>query len=719
MNKLIITELEFQNFLSYGDYKTSMAMSGLGPVLIVGDKSDERGDYSKSNGAGKSTITTAILWALFGRTFSLAKPGDKVVNWFTDKNCYVRIKTADGWEITRTRKMEGYNELAVTHNGDDKTLSTLSNTEEFIHKYFGLDFDIFTSSVFFGQFSKSFLELNDQKRRAALEKLLNLDKLNGWAEVAKIKLDRTNGELTKCVAKIEPTDNEIARLNSQKAAVAELIDGFDKDRKSKIISLREQLLGEEATLSKIEMPDIDKLKAKWNAMSKILERLNQYELKRTTLSENIIKLSNSISVNSSAIAKLQNRLKTAKVYDIDALILEHSNNANIKSATSSLALQIKEKEKSIMEKEAKLDNIRESIDTWHKEAGTICPHCKQKITGEYIEQTCAPLMEESSKIESLIAGMRDEVSKLQIEYDSIPQPTSPISVDEANEINSSISVMQDELDRLIELNGAHEQQISSNTSEVSSISLLVERVGKQANEHKPTMTIDEAMKIDSYRKTIETNIASIKDKMSTLEKQDNPHIQSMQLIDKQIDEATNSLKNLEIVRSKLHTLFSHIDYIRAAYKDRNKIKQYILSNLIPILNKRIQYYLDAFDCEFAMEFTPALSVLPSKWDYQLCSGGERKRIDMAMMFALYDLYIVMYGQQCNIMVLDEVDGRLDADGIEAFINIVNNDFNGSDTKGQKPDTILIISHRPEMLDAFPSKILVRKSEGFSLIESAV
>jgi DNA repair exonuclease SbcCD ATPase subunit len=121
-----------------------------------------------------------------------------------------------------------------------------------------------------------------------------------------------------------------------------------------------------------------------------------------------------------------------------------------------------------------------------------------------------------------------------------------------------------------------------------------------------------------------------------------------------------------------------------------------------------------------MEFTPTLAVLPSKWDYHLCSGGERKRIDMAIMFALYDLYIHMYGQQCNIMVLDEVDGRLDADGIQAFINIIYNDFSGSNADSRpKPGSILIISHRSEMLDAFPSKILVKKSQGFSFIESVI
>ena len=89
------------------------------------------------------------------------------------------------------------------------------------------------------------------------------------------------------------------------------------------------------------------------------------------------------------------------------------------------------------------------------------------------------------------------------------------------------------------------------------------------------------------------------------------------------------------------------------------------------------------------------------------------------MFGLYDLYIHMYGQQCSMMVLDEVDSRLDADGIESFIDIIYNDFYDKSDSRPKPDTILVISHRPEMLDAFPTKIVVEKRDGFSFIESVI
>lgn len=719
-NKLVITEVEFSNFLSYGDYKTSLNLSDLGPVLIVGDRSEEISDgFLKSNGAGKSTITTAILWALFGRTFSLPKPGDKIVNWSIGKNCYVKLKTNDGWEIKRTRKMAGDNELSLNINGDDKTLSTPTNTEKFIHDHFGLDFDIFTSSVFFGQFSKSFLELSDQKRRAALERLLNLDKLNVWAAVAKQKLDRVETELTKVTTKIESYRSEFDRLNEQKKLIGQLQKQFEEDRKNKISQLNNESSEYKKKLRAIVLPDLDKLKSKWDAMAKIFDRLSKYNAKKILLEESIVRSEEIINGNTTSIDRINRQLESTKNYDIAALEAEHKKNDQIEQTANKIQGDIREKEKQIIQKRTELKGLLESVGEWEEKLDTVCPYCNQEITGDYARHACKPYLEKADNTKVELSNLEKELKKHRDKLSNIPVISNPITIDEALRVNSSFNMMREEKDRLTNKNSELSIAAADSKSEIESISKLVDRVDKQAKEHMPTMTMDEAREISAGRDRLKDLISSTTNKIEEITAQPNPHAKSLGLIDDQINQISETLNVSKTTRTRLHLLFNHLSYIRSAYKDRTKIKSYILSNLIPILNKRIQYYLESFDCEFAMEFTPSLSILPSKWDYHLCSGGERKRIDMAMMFALYDLYIHMHGQQCNIMVLDEVDGKLDADGIESFINIINNDFNNLEKARPKPDSILIISHRPEMLDAFPSKILVKKSQGFSFIESVI
>ena len=105
------------------------------------------------------------------------------------------------------------------------------------------------------------------------------------------------------------------------------------------------------------------------------------------------------------------------------------------------------------------------------------------------------------------------------------------------------------------------------------------------------------------------------------------------------------------------------------------------------------------------------------WGYEFESGGERKRTDVAFMFAMFDFHEEMYGRQCNILVLDEVDGRLDDDGIDSLIGIIKNDL------ASKVESIMVISHRNMMHDIFPREIRVKRAgaegfRGFSQLEVA-
>jgi DNA repair exonuclease SbcCD ATPase subunit len=80
------------------------------------------------------------------------------------------------------------------------------------------------------------------------------------------------------------------------------------------------------------------------------------------------------------------------------------------------------------------------------------------------------------------------------------------------------------------------------------------------------------------------------------------------------------------------------------------------------------------------------------------------------MLAAFDFHEVMYGRQSNILVLDEVDGRMDDDGIDGLINIIKQEL------ASKAETILIVSHRNQMHDVFDKEIKVIKSDNTSRIK---
>jgi exonuclease SbcC len=110
---------------------------------------------------------------------------------------------------------------------------------------------------------------------------------------------------------------------------------------------------------------------------------------------------------------------------------------------------------------------------------------------------------------------------------------------------------------------------------------------------------------------------------------------------------------------------------------------------------------------------PTLDILISdssgRREYELFSGGEAFRINIAIRLALSRVLAGRAGARLRTLVIDEGFGSQDAEGrqrlIEA-INLVSRDF----------AKILVITHLDELKDAFPSRIEVTKTENGSQVE---
>jgi DNA repair exonuclease SbcCD ATPase subunit len=89
------------------------------------------------------------------------------------------------------------------------------------------------------------------------------------------------------------------------------------------------------------------------------------------------------------------------------------------------------------------------------------------------------------------------------------------------------------------------------------------------------------------------------------------------------------------------------------------------------------------------------------------SGGERKRIDFAVLLALQSLVAERVGMGIGLIVLDEVLDELDDDGIERAIDIVKE-------LGQTRP-VFLISHNDSVKNQFEDIISVSKSGGVSSV----
>lgn len=72
--------------------------------------------------------------------------------------------------------------------------------------------------------------------------------------------------------------------------------------------------------------------------------------------------------------------------------------------------------------------------------------------------------------------------------------------------------------------------------------------------------------------------------------------------------------------------------------------------------------------------------------YKAASGGERRRIDIALMFALAEIAEAAYGLDAGTMFMDEVLDSVDAEGIEAACDVI--------AEIAQTRCVVVISHNP-------------------------
>jgi len=784
MAKLNIDKIYIRNFRSYGDYDTELKLDGLGHALILGEVATNDKE-NKSNGSGKSSISEAILWCLFGRLSSKDRPADHVVNKKVGHSCMVTITTTDGYRVTRTRKMDAHNELLIVDpNGEDISQATTKQAQIQLNKLFDLDYYIFTSSIFFAQFGMSFLELTDQKRKKTLEKLMHLDRFDHYVEVCKEKIQELTLSLAKYDTAIASYNNEINRIVNQIEETKQDKKKYEEDRQARMVThkrnitllneqrkidaenIQKRISSAKTELDQIKTYDLNTIRNQWeehnNKVKKQNDKLEKYktilhEAEKLQAIRESLEQSKPTNGHAEKIQKWKeqleaslkeyNKLEEPDLEDIEKQWEKENQKQEkingTKNDIEKLNIKIARQQSQIESKENRIESLK-SIE------GQVCQNCDQKIPKSHVEKNNKQLIIEMNEIKEIINNYEKEKEMLIKHIKQLENVPAPIvTIDNAKNAIKTKDRKKQELQMLknavldaIEDKKKSENKIIEIDKKIIVINEDIQKKRSKAQNSieeakkaildldgkKPAVSIDkaESHKIEFDMKTRE--IDGLQESMQNLDKnrdlrekeinteikrikyENNPHDKILETLDKTVLEIKEKQTNSKSEITSLNFKSKHLEYIRSAYSDRRKIKSFLLSKIIPYLNERIRYYLNSFDCNYSIEFTDAIQVRSEQWPYELWSGGERKRIDLAIMFAIHDMHTSLYDQQCNVLVFDEVDGRLDGDGIQRFIEVLFNEFSSDKVSN------LVISHKDAMVDSFPTKIIIRKdSDGFSRI----
>jgi DNA repair exonuclease SbcCD ATPase subunit len=145
------------------------------------------------------------------------------------------------------------------------------------------------------------------------------------------------------------------------------------------------------------------------------------------------------------------------------------------------------------------------------------------------------------------------------------------------------------------------------------------------------------------------------------------------------------------------------------------IKSRIIKNYIPVINSTINKYLT--DMNFFVNFhldEEFNETIKSRhrdvFTYASFSEGEKKKIDLALLFAWRSIASMKNSITTNLLILDEIlDGSLDDQATESFLDIMGGMQSGTNT--------FVISHKPKEIlqDKFDRCIQFAKKGNFSRI----
>jgi DNA repair exonuclease SbcCD ATPase subunit len=186
--------------------------------------------------------------------------------------------------------------------------------------------------------------------------------------------------------------------------------------------------------------------------------------------------------------------------------------------------------------------------------------------------------------------------------------------------------------------------------------------------------------------------------------------------DRKIETSEEKVKELE---GKIESLQKELLILENAkfVVSEEGVKTFIVKKMINVLNSQLNYYLKALEapctCNFDEMFEETIyNDAGKECSYFNFSGGERKRIDVAVLFTFQDVLRSQSGISVNLSMYDELlDAGLDDRGIEKVLDLLREKVD------KHNDAIYIVSHKASTKNNIDNVILLQKNNGVTKIVS--
>ena len=695
---MLPVKLKLENFFSHKCSEVDFSL--FNSALLVGSVD---GDYSRSNGSGKSAVMEAILWCLYNKSRSTTM--DDVITWGENK-CEVSLQFSHGesqYLVKRTRmRNTSTSTVDLSTIGEDgkwKSLSgsTTGETNDRIVSLLKIDYKTFVNSAYFRQNDISeFATSEATQKTEILKSLVDISKWDLYERDAKKKAKDVQTEIIKFQARYDALNSEVETLLLSEGELSSALTNLEERSKEKEIlqedveDLSEKYL---KTKNNIDTASWDK------ASSEIISLKVQGKDLKFRFDQVLSTLTKRLEKNEEISSKLQGLNKKIKTLSFDP---------DVDQKMEKLSSEWIEYSGGFQQAKIKLKELSEV----HLHQGS-CYTCDQSVDDEIyarlkaehtnsIEHYTKKKVSSESRI-NYLSGLKKEIEKQKEDNIAIERSKEEISTLNSQseilseEVSSGEEEKEDLYSRMVEV----KRKISSNEEVLSSL------------KNETFQTLHDDLKATKLRLSDVSNeilqagirVGSLKEKTLSLSQKK-----------KELSELKKSfdLKNEEMaVFDRMVKMFG-----------KSGIQSLLLDAVISDLEKSANRILSSISDQFSISLetqrtgSDGISLVETldlnvKKDGSLCgfsslSGGEQFRIALSLRIALSELATQHGGSSLEFLLLDEINSPLDKSGVETlFVNIIK--------QLESKYKILVITHDDSLKERFENVLDVSKVNGDSVI----
>ena len=720
--------LHMSGFLSYED--GDIDMSDLAYTAIVG-----------ANGAGKSTIPHAIVWVLFG-AYRVSGDADSVINTFYD-DCIVSLEFStrddDLWRVTRSKRRGKSAKLKLEYMDADEGWvrfgdHTNASAQTQIGNLIGMSEQSWRSLVLMSNEDggNRFVAADPRERREIITELV--PEAARWSEfLSKVTDEKRSldSKIASAEAVIESAEQSIEDAKVRLSDAQEEAASFDEDEaKNKIDQLNAELAaaGTDSQYQVLQTK-ISQIKSE----RKSIEREHTANLRalKGELAD-IEKACRELTLAKKEVGKIEAETQNIseeleglieKVDDIDADVVDANDNLTTISDRLSAAVSRQSAAKSA------LDDAHKRQHAIEDNGAGVCYVCRSEIDDDRYDEIIEANNGEIERAQTDLDLANRAVSKAQADHKK-----AKAAYDAANKLklstHKSISSLKSSL-------ASGNARVQSELSRIQSIEDEIEDTRDADDIQSDIDNLVEAheAKLNSIDKELEAaedalddietvDTREIKRKIAAIESQIKKHSEVIGSIKSYKATIKDQKKRLKDSKNDIEEMKSRRDDIGFIYEASKSSgipamlidgvlseieaeQNNILANLPGSENMVVE-----FRTEKALKNGSSRSSLDivvhdgtgSERLFESFSSGERVRLTVSNMFAMAKVFGARHPGATGTIILDEPLGVLDIDVVPAFVDVLRSAINSGIA-----DSIMVVTHDQQVIDALPQKVLVHKT----------